>query len=102
MDMKRDYYEDVRLFDSRVTLFWSVVLLVALGMVPSIGGNYYAYLLNLIAIHSIVAIGLNLLVGYTGQISLGHAGFFAIGAYSCAMLYPYNVIYMRKWLHCGT
>ena len=33
-----------------------------------------------------VAVGLNILVGYTGQISLGHAGFFAIGAYAQAML----------------
>ena len=38
------------------------------------------------AIHVIVALGLNLLVGYTGQISLGHAGFFAIGAYSTLAL----------------
>ena len=41
------------------------------------------------AINVIVAIGLNLLVGYTGQISLGHAGFFAIGAYG-------TLIFMTK------
>jgi len=87
MDMKRDHYEDIRLFKSKVTLFWSLIFLAALALFPLSGGNYYCYLLNLIAIHAIVAIGLNILVGYTGQVSLGHAGFFAIGAYTCAMLY---------------
>jgi branched-chain amino acid transport system permease protein len=49
-------------------------------------GDYALYVINVIAIHAIVAIGLNILVGYTGQISLGHAGFFAIGAYTCVLL----------------
>ncbi len=87
MDMKRDYYEDVMLFPGGVEVFWFLVLIVALVLFPLIGGNYYCYLVSLIAIHSIVAIGLNIVVGYTGQVSLGHAGFFAIGAYACAMLY---------------
>lgn len=39
-----------------------------------------------IAINAVVAIGLNLLIGYTGQISLGHAGFFGLGAYASAIL----------------
>jgi branched-chain amino acid transport system permease protein len=50
------------------------------------GGGYFVYLLNLAGIFALVAIGLNLLVGFSGQISLGHAGFFAIGAYACALL----------------
>ncbi|MEW5722136.1 MAG: branched-chain amino acid ABC transporter permease [Thermodesulfobacteriota bacterium] len=87
MDMKRDYYEDVQMFPSWVESFWFVVLLVLLALFPLFGGNYYCYLLNLMAINSIVAIGLNIVVGYTGQVSLGHAGFFAIGAYASAMLY---------------
>lgn len=87
MDMKRDYYEDIELFGSRVEVFWFLVLLAALAVFPKLGGNYYCYLVNLIAINSLVAIGLNILVGYTGQVSLGHAGFFAIGAYTVAMLY---------------
>jgi branched-chain amino acid transport system permease protein len=95
MDMKRDYYEDVQLFKSKVMLVWSVLFLAALAVFPLVGGNYYSYLLNLIAIHAMVAIGLNILVGYTGQISLGHAGFFAIGAYTCAMLYKvYHVPFL--------
>jgi branched-chain amino acid transport system permease protein len=86
MDMKRDYYEDIRLFDSGVVLFWTIVLLLVLFTVPLYAPNYYVYLLNIIMVHIILAVGLNILVGSTGQISLGHAGFFAIGAYGTALL----------------
>lgn len=50
------------------------------------GGGYFIYLLNLVGIFALVSIGLNLLVGFSGQISLGHAGFFAIGAYASGLL----------------
>ena len=86
MDMKRDYYEDIQLFESNVVLFWSMALLLFLFTLPLYTPNYYFYLLNLILVHVILAVGLNILVGYTGQISLGHAGFFAIGAYGTALL----------------
>jgi branched-chain amino acid transport system permease protein len=86
MDMKRDYYEDIRLFKSRVVLFWSAAFLLFLLTLPLYLPQYHFYLLNLIMVHVILAVGLNILVGYTGQISLGHAGFFAIGAYGTALL----------------
>ena len=86
MDMKRDYYEDIQLFESTSVLVATFFLLAGLAAVPFFIDEYTLYIINLIAIHSIVAIGLNILVGYTGQISLGHAGFFAIGAYSCVLL----------------
>ena len=86
MDMKRDYYEDVQFLSSGVVLFWCVVLFLFLALFPFLVKNYYVYMANYIAINVIVAIGLNLLIGYTGQISLGHAGFFAIGAYGTVIL----------------
>jgi branched-chain amino acid transport system permease protein len=86
MDMKRDYYEDVRLFSSGVTVFWFLILILFLAAFPFLFKNYYVYVANYVAINVLVAIGLNLLVGYTGQISLGHAGFFAIGAYGTVIL----------------
>ncbi len=49
-------------------------------------GEYTITILNFIAIQAIVACGLNVIVGYAGQISLGHAAFFGIGAYSSALL----------------
>jgi branched-chain amino acid transport system permease protein len=86
MDMKRNYYEDVQLITSKVVLFWLSLLLLSLAAFPFMVENYYVYVANYIAINIIVAAGLNLLVGYTGQISLGHAGFFAIGAYGTVIL----------------
>jgi branched-chain amino acid transport system permease protein len=86
MDMKRDYYEDVQFFTSGVVFFWFAFLIVFLALVPLLFKNYYVYVANYMAINVIVVIGLNLLIGYTGQISLGHAGFFAIGAYGTVIL----------------
>lgn len=89
MDMKRDYYEDVQLFTSGVVVFWFAVLMIALAVFPFAVKNYYVYLANYMAINVIVVVGLNILVGYTGQISLGHAGFFCIGAYGTIALMTY-------------
>jgi branched-chain amino acid transport system permease protein len=86
MDMKRNYYEDIQFFSSRVVLICFLVLLVFLALFPHFFENYTVYMANYMAIHIIVALGLNILVGYTGQISLGHAGFFAIGAYGTIIL----------------
>ncbi len=52
---------------------------------PFLVTNYVVYLLNLIAINVILAIGLDILTGWTGQISLGHAGFAAVGAYASGL-----------------
>jgi len=86
MEMKRDYYEDVQLFTSGVIVFWLSLLFIFLAVFPFITKNYYVYVANYMAINVIVVVGLNLLVGYTGQISMGHAGFFAIGAYGTIVL----------------
>ena len=86
MDMKRDYYEDIQLLDDKVLWFWFIALIASLIAFPFMAPNYYIYIANYMAINVIVTIGLNILVGYTGQISLGHAGFFAIGAYATTLL----------------
>src|SRR5215468_8247550 len=65
----------------------AIVAAVAVAWVlPSTIGRYYSQMLSLAGIYVIVAQGLNLLTGYTGQASLGHAGFYAIGAYTGALL----------------
>jgi branched-chain amino acid transport system permease protein len=86
MDMKRAYYEDIELFKSGTILFWTIVFLVVLFTFPLYLSDYSLYLLNLIMVYIIVSVGLNILVGSTGQISLGHAGFFAIGAYATVLI----------------
>lgn len=86
MDMKRDYYEDIQLLDSKVLWFWFLMFIASLVAFPFVAQNYHIYMANYMAINVIVTVGLNILVGYTGQISLGHAGFFAIGAYGTVLL----------------
>lgn len=57
------------------------IALAAAAVLPVVAGDYWLYLLTLAGAYGVVSVGLNLLTGLTGQISLGHAGFFAIGAY---------------------
>lgn len=57
-----------------------------LAVAPFVLDPYYRYLVTMMAIYAIVAVGLNLLTGYSGQISLGHGAFLAIGAYTTAIL----------------
>jgi branched-chain amino acid transport system permease protein len=64
---------------------WAVAALVLLAF-PQFVGGYPIYLASLIGVYALVAIGLNLLVGFSGQISLGHAAFFGLGAYGSALL----------------
>ena len=86
MEGKRNYYEDVRLFESGVVLIWSFAFLVFMFSLPIYIPSYYIFLLDLAIVYVIIATGLNILVGYTGLISLGHNAFFAIGAYGTAIL----------------
>jgi branched-chain amino acid transport system permease protein len=65
---------------------WFVLALVLCVLPLALPNSYYYDVAIRIAINACIAIGLNLLIGYTGQISLGHAGFFGIGAYSSAIL----------------
>jgi branched-chain amino acid transport system permease protein len=66
-----------------------LVLLVLL-LLPYLGVNAYTlHLVALSGIYAIIVMGLNMIFGYTGQISLGHAAYFAIGAYTSAILTAY-------------
>jgi len=61
-------------------------LVTALAAWPWVAPRYFVFLASVILVNMIVALGLNLLSGYTNQLSFGHAGFFAIGAYTAAVL----------------
>ncbi len=63
-----------------------VIFAVFMLAFPFFANRYYLTLANQIGIATIGAIGLNILVGYTGQISLGQGGFMAVGAYTAAIL----------------
>ncbi len=62
------------------------ILILTLSIIGFIPNLYYLHLFNLILIYSIFSLGLNILTGYTGITSFGHAGFFALGAYATAIL----------------
>lgn len=61
-------------------------IVVALTLPIMISSPYYIHLLRTIAIYGIVVIGLDLVVGYVGEVSIGQASLFAIGAYTAAVL----------------
>ena len=68
-------------------LAFGVVAVAALAAFPVASGNpYYIHLVETIMIYAIVLFGLDIVVGYTGQVSLGHAGLFGIGAYTAGVL----------------
>jgi branched-chain amino acid transport system permease protein len=71
---------------TRLWLIGAAAALVVAWFLPGLIGRYYTQMLALAGIYAIVAQGLNLLAGYTGQVSLGHAGFYAIGSYCGALL----------------
>ncbi len=85
-DMKKSYYEDIRLFRHRSDFLQYLALIVGLFLFPIIIGDFFLCQFTFIFIYSIAAIGLMLLTGYTGQLSLGHAAFFAIGSYTTAIM----------------
>lgn len=62
------------------------ILLLVLFLLPVLAGKYVLYLTIQILILSVFSLGLNLLFGHTGLLSFGQAGFFAIGAYTCAKI----------------
>ena len=85
-DFKETYTADEAVFRSATSRFWLGVLFVLLLIFPFIASDYLLYMANLTGIAIVAAIGLNILTGAAGQISLGHAGFVGIGAYTSAVL----------------
>ena len=69
-------------------LLLSVVAVACLAAVPlGVTNTYYLHLIETIMIYAILLFGLDIVVGYTGQVSLGHAGLFGIGSYVAGVLF---------------
>jgi branched-chain amino acid transport system permease protein len=82
-------------------LLWPVAIAVLLGLqltLRDIIGAYGYQIVGLAGINMILAISLNLINGYTGQFSIGHAGFYAVGAYTCAAFNVYAGPEIREML----
>ncbi|WP_423680686.1 ABC transporter permease subunit [Undibacterium sp. WLHG33] len=73
---------------NKKTLAFSILGIIALILFPTVVHNpYYIHLAETILIYAILLFGLDIVVGYTGQVSLGHAGLFGIGSYTTGVLY---------------
>jgi branched-chain amino acid transport system permease protein len=81
---KETYVADEAIFDTAVPRLGVVVLVVALALLPLGASNYVMDVVNRIGIAIVGAMGLNILTGFTGQISVGNAAFLAVGAYTSA------------------
>jgi branched-chain amino acid transport system permease protein len=69
-----------------VPLVASLVTLAALIIVPMFLKNFFVFQLTIIVIYAIAILSLNILTGASGQVSLGHSAFFAVGAYACGIM----------------
>ena len=73
------------------TISW-ILLAIGLLLLPFMGSSYVIYMACLIMINTIATVGLNITVGYTGLLSIGHSAFLGVGAYASALM----------WIHLGT
>jgi branched-chain amino acid transport system permease protein len=83
---KTSYDQDIRLAKHGGHVFWYGVLLAALLTAPAWSADYWLAQLTFILIYSVVGLGLMLLAGFTGLVSIGHAAFLGVGAYTQAVL----------------
>lgn len=89
---KRSYDEDIRLFEDGRRMAKYAVLLALMIAAPFLFSEYFLGEVTLVLIYCIAGMGLMILAGHTGQVSLGHAAFMAIGAFS-------NLWFMEQGLH---
>jgi branched-chain amino acid transport system permease protein len=83
---KTTYEQDHRLVRHSGEAFWYGLLLIALVLAPWVVGPYWTSQLTFVLIYSIAGLGLMVLAGFTGLLSIGHAAFLGVGAYTQAVL----------------
>ena len=95
---RTSHAKDFELFQHSGQLFWYGVLALALLAAPFVLDSFYLGELSQVFIYAIAGVGLMLLVGYTGMVSLGHAAFLAIGAYAHARFMTYGVPFVPSMI----
>ena len=98
---KTDYEDDIRLFPHSGYVWSYGTLLVLLAIAPFVLSSYIVSQLVFVCIYATVGVGLLILTGFTGQASLGHAAFLAIGAYTTAYLQQFGVPFLVYFLAAG-
>ncbi len=87
-DFRVHYQRDDGIFESNSSRVWLGIFLAFLLIFPhtSLASPYWLDVVNRILFYTVGAVGFNILVGFTGQISIGHAAFISIGAYTATLL----------------
>ena len=81
---------------------WGLIVFVAALGVPALGSRFYTFLANDVVIWTLFATSLNLLVGYTGLVSFGHAAYLGVGAYATGILMKkLGVSFLFAWPAAG-
>jgi branched-chain amino acid transport system permease protein len=83
---KTTYAADMALYPLPIARWTVAVIALLMCLAPFFLHEYYISVINLVLVATVGALGLNILVGYTGQISIGHAAFMSVGAYTAANL----------------
>lgn len=83
-DFRESYEHDEAIWQTPVSRLWLAALLVVLALFPGVANGYIIGLACILGIHVIASAGLNIMTGYTGLISLGHAAFMGVGCYTAA------------------
>lgn len=89
-DFKQTYADDMKVLQTRFIRWCIGIFVVLLYVFPFLGSNYHVSVMNKIGIAVIGAVGINIVTGFTGQISLGQGAFLGVGAFACSY-------FMREW-----
>src|ERR1051325_7181491 len=98
---KTDYEDDIKLFPHSGYVWSYSTLLLLLMIAPFVLSSYLMSQLVFVCIYATVGVGLMILTGFTGQASLGHAAFLAIGAYTTGYLQQLGVPFPVYFLAAG-
>jgi branched-chain amino acid transport system permease protein len=85
-DFRQSYEQDEAIWQTPTSRLWLAALLLLLALFPAFANGYIVGLACILGIHVIASAGLNIMTGYTGLISLGHAAFMGVGCYTAAFL----------------
>lgn len=94
-----------RTIDRKWVWIGSLLVLATVLLLPFLVKNYRVFQFNLVIVYAIAILGLNILTGFNGQISLGHGAFYALGAYTAAILmdrlgWPYWATLPAAFVFC--
>ena len=96
-DFRTTYAKDMSMFQDKASFYLTILGILFLLLCPFLFDSLVIFLLINIGFYAIAALGLNLLVGSTGQISVGHAAFFGFGAFASVWLNN-NFSFFPVWL----